>query len=368
MVSYADDTALLVTSESYKQNCKLLADYIKLVRKWADDNAVTFAPSKYEVMHFQMPSSPIKTFNSEDVPQIEGVEKIAIKQETTVLGMTLDDRLTWKAHVVAITAKVDRQLAIFSRVSKSHLGPSLDRMRHFYIAKVRSVIAYGCPAWFVRHPSDGSSRVRWGMAKQTVAKLEVLHNKSLRHIAGGYTGSPTMCVRKETFFESIEAYLHKRAMTFQCCELDQEHSNALNKSRLSINKPKSGSNRHMAMDRHLKELERHPYHILDRQARDVQQRAPEKKMTPEKLLEKETQEECVREWDRYRDDYISKHGVDNPERLAINDGWGKKALEWYKGLDRWQSTMLFLCRVGHIGLRKYLCGRLPERSVSFPRC
>ena len=368
MVSYADDTALLVTSESHKQNCKLLADYFKLVRKWADNNEVTFAPSKYEVMHFQMPSSQIKKFNSDDVPLIEGVEKIAIKQEMTVLGMTLDDRLTWKVHVAAITAKVDRQLAIFSRVSKSHLGPSLDRMRHFYIAKVRSIIAYGCPAWFVRHPSDGSSRGRWGMAKQTVAKLEVLHNKSLRHIAGGYNGSPTMIVRKETFFESIEAYLHKRVITFQCHDLHQEHLNTLSKSRLSINKPKSGSNRHTAMDRHLKELGRHPYHILDRQAREVRLRAQDQKITPDQLLEREIRNECVREWERYRDDYISKHGVDNPERLAINDGWGKKALGWYKGLNRWQSTMLFLCRVGHIGLRKYLHGRLSERSVSWPRC
>ncbi|CCF34437.1 hypothetical protein CH063_06429, partial [Colletotrichum higginsianum] len=39
---------------------------------------------------------------------------------------------------------------------------------------------------------------------------------------------------------------------------------------------------------------------------------------------------------------------------ALQEGWGRQSLEYYKGLPRAQSTMLLHCRTGVIGLKSYL--------------
>ena len=101
LLSYVDDTYLLVTSESYEQNCALLKRHFKEVTDWADLNKVSFEPSKYEVMHFQHPwDKKKKEGRFEEVPDI--VEGIQEKTSMTILGVEVDYQLTWAKHVKSV--------------------------------------------------------------------------------------------------------------------------------------------------------------------------------------------------------------------------------------------------------------------------
>ena len=99
LLSYVDDTYLLVTSETFEENCDLLEKHFKEVSHWAEANKVAFEPSKYEVMHFQHPHDRKK-------PRFKGVPAIVEGiQETTsmrILGVEVDYQLTWAKHVKSV--------------------------------------------------------------------------------------------------------------------------------------------------------------------------------------------------------------------------------------------------------------------------
>ena len=365
MVSYADDTTLVVLGEDHTKNSDEATEYFATVKEWADENEVTFAPLKYEVMHFQQPRTENHPLGSDQLPHIpddaHGEVKVSLKHNVKVLGIIVDERLTWKDHVLNLKIKAARLVAIFSRLSTSSLGPSRQQLKKFFITKVRPMLAYGCGAWYLR--PDSKERNRWSLSKTSVSKLEAIENDCFRQITGAYQTSPTMCLREELQLESLESYLERAALTFQARAIETEHSKNLAKLRMEFNKSKNPAKRAKQESDHLKELDRHPYHVFDRQAREVTERAIQAKIEVSDLLKAQAKYECVQDWKEYRIQYFQRFGINNKERPAVRDGWGKKVLKYYENMDRCQSTMLFLCRVGHIGLRKYLY----VMGVSSPR-
>lgn len=92
-----DDTCLLVVSPDREKNCRALKSlHDDWIMNWAGEGGVTFEPDKYAVMHFQKPWS---RHECDLLPHIEGLTKNALKTEMRILGVIVDNRLTWQAHV-----------------------------------------------------------------------------------------------------------------------------------------------------------------------------------------------------------------------------------------------------------------------------
>jgi hypothetical protein len=73
-----------------------------------------FAPSKYILTHF----ARRRGFDMQMPVQLQGVEGF-LQQTVRVLGLQLDTKLRWKAHKLAVAAKIDVQILALHRTTAS---------------------------------------------------------------------------------------------------------------------------------------------------------------------------------------------------------------------------------------------------------
>ncbi|EKJ68661.1 hypothetical protein FPSE_11165, partial [Fusarium pseudograminearum CS3096] len=78
-----------------------------------------------------------------------------------------------------------------------------------------------------------------------------------------------------------------------------------------------------------------------------------RKAVIKRLAHKDANKSCVEQWDQYKRERAGRHpGHHRPQ--AINEPWGPKALKYYDGMTRAQSTMFFQLRTEYIGLNHHL--------------
>lgn len=100
--AFVDDTYIMVVSSSYRTNCRALEFAHEEILKWARPMGVTFSTGKYHLMHFKPPWSRdpdcrltvnIDGFDTKDEPL----------DELKILGVIVDRRLRWTAHVAQVS-------------------------------------------------------------------------------------------------------------------------------------------------------------------------------------------------------------------------------------------------------------------------
>ncbi|KAK1492283.1 hypothetical protein CCUS01_14065 [Colletotrichum cuscutae] len=96
-MSYVDDTNILVTSPSEARNCQALKFLYDNLVRWASPNGIFFGPHRTFIMHFKKPGShgPPST----ELPDIPGLSKNCLQTELLLLGVVVDSKLTWAAHI-----------------------------------------------------------------------------------------------------------------------------------------------------------------------------------------------------------------------------------------------------------------------------
>lgn len=137
---FADDTALLSTSENLAEATQAVQGHLDHVFDWADRWKIRLNPTKSAHINFTMSHSP-------DLPLFARGEKIPTKEEVKYLGLHFDRRLTWAAHIKA-------KCELLRRKTKSYywlLGPrstlSLENKRLLYLSVLKPIWLYGLQLW-----------------------------------------------------------------------------------------------------------------------------------------------------------------------------------------------------------------------------
>lgn len=81
-----------------------------------------------------------------------------------------------------------------------------------------------------------------------------------------------------------------------------------------------------------------------------------------KVINDKLQEACTRYWQNYLDDREDRRKnqtdpnfrIANHRPLSLSEKWGPASLKYYAELTRAESTILFHCRTGVVGLKSYL--------------
>lgn len=97
-------------------------------------------------------------------------------------------------------------------VSGPTWGPSLLKMRHLYLTKIRPIITYGCAVWFLR-----GSDVKWNLTDTLMRKLESIQYQCLMRVAGAFKGTPRQYLLQELYIEPLEVH---RAKAINVCAQD----------------------------------------------------------------------------------------------------------------------------------------------------
>jgi hypothetical protein len=119
-----------------------------------------------------------------------------------VLGIQIDTKLKWNAHIAKIHDRYASQSLALGRITASTWGASFEKARLVYSATVTPAITYGAGIW---HSPQGTETARKFIGKQ----LETLQNQGLRRILGAYKAVNSAVLEKEADIPPIEATLSK---------------------------------------------------------------------------------------------------------------------------------------------------------------
>ena len=164
--AYADDTQLLVKGRTRQEVKRKLETAIRKAQLWFRENSLQINPTKTEVMIL----GGGKENERIKVEVEEGANKIGIETvpQIKVLGVIIDEDLSWKSQVKLVKKKASHALRNIARTSKAL--PTTSK-RLLYDALVAPHLSYADIVW------DGCRR-------EEETSLQRLHNFAVKIISG----------------------------------------------------------------------------------------------------------------------------------------------------------------------------------------
>ena len=142
---YADDTSLHLCSKDISQlNNKSNKD-LKKLDEWLMGNKLSLNVAKTHSMLIasQQKHKSLTLSNIKFEPKIKEKE-IERRHEAKYLGVQIDDKLNWKGHIRAVSAKVSRAVG-FLKYSKRYLP--IATVKTLYTSIVEPHFQYCCSVW-----------------------------------------------------------------------------------------------------------------------------------------------------------------------------------------------------------------------------
>lgn len=168
VVSYADDTALIIDGSTWEDVISHTRKDIDTIVNWLDDSLLTINIDKTSYIPF--------CSNRHDFPNAQNInihltsrnKNITLKKSNSVkyLGIHIDQNLKWKIHIDYLCKRLRALLYVF-RTLKNIL--SINDLRSIYFSLVQSLLMYGNLGW-------------GGVYSTTVQPLMVLQKRFLKII------------------------------------------------------------------------------------------------------------------------------------------------------------------------------------------
>ena len=111
-ILFADDNTLTFVSSSPSQLCALVNNNLKSLHSWISANKLSLNLTKTHIINFQNHNlnwNNALIFNIDNHP----IEQVA---QSTILGVTLDQKLSFKPHIDTIQKKLSSALYIYSNI------------------------------------------------------------------------------------------------------------------------------------------------------------------------------------------------------------------------------------------------------------
>lgn len=195
---FVDDFAIWCTSSSRPAIERRLQMAITKLERWGSHNGLRFSTHKTKAMHFCRrrmccPGVPLRLY---------GVN-IPVDRYVRFLGLTLDDRLTYKEHFRLLREKCLKALNILKCVSRTTYGSDRRTLLLLYRSLIRSKLDYACVAY------DSACMT----AKRT---LDVVHNSAIRIVTGAFRTSPVTSILAEAHELPLALRRDMLSMRYAC--------------------------------------------------------------------------------------------------------------------------------------------------------
>jgi hypothetical protein len=136
---YADDTSIIVTSPKLENFETKIGKLFRDITKWFQANQLILNYNKTNYLQFTNNNSWDYNFKL----HYQGHD-VKSTQNTKFLGLIIDDRLSWKAHIDQMTSKLNT--ACFAiRTIEAIMSP--ESLRMVYFAYVHLIMNYGITFW-----------------------------------------------------------------------------------------------------------------------------------------------------------------------------------------------------------------------------
>ena len=159
--SFADDTSIFCQGSTDEEVSNELSDTLKKVTEWVNNNKLKLNVNKTKIMTFgtDIPISNLTQIKMDNTI-LENVETYKL------LGLTIDNNLTWKYHIDIIHKKLKY---VYYTLNKVKNCMPLKSKLLLYNALFESNMAFGIPIW-------------GGVSQSKLKPLEITQKKTLRCI------------------------------------------------------------------------------------------------------------------------------------------------------------------------------------------
>jgi hypothetical protein len=137
-----------------------------------------------------------------------GATAVKPVEASRFLGIWLDRKLRWRAHLRKIEEKHARQAYALTSIAASAWGCTLVRAREVYTKVIRSAVAYGAAVYHTPTKPHGPAR---GIA----AKMAKLQSACFRRVTGAYRATAARALEAEAFVPPIDLHLNQRLAAFE---------------------------------------------------------------------------------------------------------------------------------------------------------
>jgi hypothetical protein len=338
-IGFMDDINILTYSKSTERNCLELETVHSRCLAWAKRFGMKFAPQKYELIHFTRRRT---AFNLAATIRL-GETIQHPKQEVRILGVWIDPKLKWAAHIRQVLGKAPSYQRAIDTTAASTWGACFRAARQVYCSVFRAGITYGAPIWHT--PSSN------GKAKGLAHKLIGVQNKAIRRVAGTYKATRTERVETECLVPPINLYLDNVAARYR----DKAKQLPVNQTIRSACLRISARLRR----RRRTEPQKTPMQTLDDWAEEWRNRTTGLPQVPYERRIKALERGMWREW---------QHGVGSAGRREYEGtplSLDPTALTRHSNLTKAESSILIQLRVGVLGLNSTLSRlRVPDRPAA----
>ena len=193
---YADDGVLLVCGKFLNTVCDAVQRVLCGVERWCHDKTLSVNPNKTEMILFTRRYKPeqlkvIYFFN----------EELKLSQSVKYLGVILDPKLSWKAHLDSRCQKAIIAFSQLRRVMGVTWGMTPKVAYWLYTAVIRPMFCYAAVIWW--------SRTTY---KTVGKKLEHLQRLACLYISGAVRTTPTAALEIVLGITPLSVYVKQEAM------------------------------------------------------------------------------------------------------------------------------------------------------------
>lgn len=159
VIGYADDTMILATAERIEEATVKASMQVGKVMRKIRGIGLRVAIGKTEAVCFQ------KRKRREDRDRrhriVVGNEEVELKDTLKYLGVILDEKLSFRQHLVYVEGKAIRVAKALSRLMPNLRGAG-ERKRKLYAGVVMAVVLYAAPVWSGALEATGAAPVAPG--------------------------------------------------------------------------------------------------------------------------------------------------------------------------------------------------------------
>ena len=138
---YADDCRALSGGRRIDHAVSRLQKMLNKLTDWGKTCGLTFSPEKSVAVLFtltrKVPTRKLQLYGKD----------IEYSKEVKYLGITLDSKLHWNAHIQDKVTKAKRYINQVAAITRNNWGPKPKLMRWAYLGIVRPMISYGAMIW-----------------------------------------------------------------------------------------------------------------------------------------------------------------------------------------------------------------------------
>lgn len=142
LISYADDTAIIVAGDSWTDARIKVARDMEEIMNWLNYNLLSLNVDKTKFMTFSIYNSHLP--NIKDITLQDGSKTITAVDKIKYLGITVDKNFNWMEHVLSLTNKMRKMISKFYILRDILCRGTILQV---YQALVVSSIRYGIIAW-----------------------------------------------------------------------------------------------------------------------------------------------------------------------------------------------------------------------------